>query len=63
MDHQVTCSLCLAGCKAEEVAGALIHLVGNMSEDGKPELVVCADSPFKPQGRTVAPNGRLDRRP
>jgi hypothetical protein len=37
------------------VAGALIHEVENMSEDGKPELVVCADSAFKPKGRTVAP--------
>jgi len=52
---QATCSLCTAGSKTDEVAGTLIHGVENMSEDGKPELVVCADSPFKPQGRTVAP--------
>jgi len=53
--NQITCSLCLAGSKAEEVAGALIHIVENMSQDGKPELVVCADSSVKPHGRTVAP--------
>jgi hypothetical protein len=51
---KATCMLCAAGSKTNEVAGALIH-VERTSEDGKPELVVCADSPFKPQGLTVAP--------
>jgi hypothetical protein len=53
---RVTCSLCLVGSEAKEVAGALIHVVENASGDGRPELVVCADSSFKPQGRTVAPH-------
>jgi hypothetical protein len=52
---QVTCSLCLEGSKAKEAAGVLIHEVENMSQGGRPELVTCADSPFKPHGRTVAP--------
>jgi hypothetical protein len=51
---KATCFLCAAGSKRNEVAGAFIH-VEHTSEDGKPELVVCADSSFKPKDRTVAP--------
>jgi hypothetical protein len=52
------CSLCAAGSKVEDVAGVLTHVVENMTEDGKAALVVCADSPVKPEGHQVAPRCR-----
>jgi hypothetical protein len=48
------CSLCAAGSKAGEVSGVFTHVVENMTEAGKPQLVVCADSPIKARGRLVA---------
>jgi hypothetical protein len=48
------CSLCEAGSKAEKVSGVLTHVVENMTNDGKAQIVVCFDSPFKPLGWLVA---------
>jgi hypothetical protein len=51
---ETNCSLCFAGSRAEDVSGVVTHVVENMTEDGRAALVVCADSPVKPQGRQVA---------
>jgi hypothetical protein len=48
------CALCSAGCKVEDVSGVLTHVVENMTEDGKPQIVVCFDSPIKPACWMVA---------
>jgi hypothetical protein len=48
------CSLCLAGSQQKEHGPILFHLVESMTEDGRAQLVICADSPVKPSGRVVA---------
>lgn len=49
------CSLCAAGSKVEEVSGVFRHVVENMSDDGRPQHVICENSPIKPTGWLVAP--------
>lgn len=49
-----TCSLCLAGSQQKEHGRVLFHMVENMTEDNRPQIVVCADSPVKPPGRVAA---------
>jgi len=52
---KITCCLCLGGDKPKEVHdGSLIHAIKNMIDGGKTGLVVCADSPLKPPGFTLA---------
>jgi hypothetical protein len=49
-----TCSLCLAGSQQKQNGTVLFHVVENMTEDGRLEFVVCADSRVKPPRRAVA---------
>jgi hypothetical protein len=55
---ETTCSLCWSGSQQKENGMVLFHLVENMTEGGRPELVVCADSPLKPPGQVVALKSR-----
>jgi len=50
---KTTCSLCLAGSQQKEDGTALFHVVENMIDDGRAQVVVCADSPVKPLGKAV----------
>jgi hypothetical protein len=51
---KTTCSLCQAGSQQKKDGGILFHVVENMTEDGRSQLVVCTDSAVKPPGRAVA---------
>jgi hypothetical protein len=51
---KTTCSLCLAGSQQKEHGTILFHVVENMTEDGRAQIAVCADSSVKPAGKAVA---------
>jgi hypothetical protein len=58
---EITCALCLAAHPAKEGssdATVLFHAVQDMPLASKATLVICADSPVKPPGWQVAPNGK-----
>lgn len=38
----------------------LFHVAAKMAPDGRPEWVICWESPVKPYGRTVAPGFEID---